>query len=309
MTNEAIESVRSAEAATDEFISDGRTATERLERLVGAPPEPRNDEEQDDVMQALFPTPPQSRVPQSRRQPRMYEYCRMFMHDPNNSRHGWLGTGPASAPNTAIMREEFIQFKGAEFLGTEYGVDVGGDMFKGPTRFKKLIANGGLRFFPKSQIVAYGWHRIEAIKNELLRLHSDWTFDDVPDIKCQYCPNRYYTTEERHMIHVEAMHQAAHAPRAIGREFGTALERMSEMQATATTTPQAMAAMMAQALVLYDQMKAEQAAAGVTTEGSETIQPEAVDGPEEKLVDDEPVTEEEEPSEDEMLAEELFPED
>lgn len=75
-------------------------------------------------------------------------------------RAGWIFVGVTARSNPYEWQN--LKSLGCEELPDEYGVEPVGGMMSDPgnegVRFFHILANGGLKEFPASQIVAYGWH-------------------------------------------------------------------------------------------------------------------------------------------------------
>lgn len=140
----------------------------------------------------------------------------------------WITTGPVMSPLTAIEYSEFMASKHmtplSEYGQYEVGLVAGQDYNLSDqfSRFKAILDKGGLKEFPFDQMVAYNWHRIPLIREAFPALQ------EVVDIRCEHgCINRLFTKPSDYEAHCQVVHKDAEAPRAIGREFSAALDKMS----------------------------------------------------------------------------------
>ena len=134
---------------------------------------------------------------------------------------GWVVTGPALSPKTAVEWSDFMTTKHATPL-TQYGKQSSGSMFKPITRFDELIKQGGIGQIPLDQMAAYKWHLIPKMVAAYPALA------DVQVLLCEHgCATRgprmrTFNTEESRMKHYKVMHQDVVGPTLIGKQFAAA---------------------------------------------------------------------------------------
>lgn len=163
---------------------------------------------------------------------RSVQYWRMWTDDPKNSRHNWIAVGPALSPQTAMEYAEFQEKKAAVPL-KQYGTwdgsktDKFGDqteVFGNNTRFNPLIRQRAIHEMPKSQFIAYGWH-----KNPVLRAMApdEWNLDDVEEYVCEV-DGRSFNSLSDLRKYIRAMYPEANAADAVGREMSSAITALGK---------------------------------------------------------------------------------
>ena len=136
---------------------------------------------------------------------------------------GWVVTGPALSPKTAVEWSQFMETKHAVSLAS-YGKWATGTIFKAETRFANLIENGGLHEIPLEQAAAYKWH----LNPRMVKLFPG--IENTPVLKCEHgCPDRglrmrTFNSVESQMKHYRAMHQDVVAPTLIGKQLKEATQ-------------------------------------------------------------------------------------
>lgn len=156
---------------------------------------------------------------------------------------GWVTLGPVMSPLTAIEYTEFQASKhmtplpqyGQYEVGNVPGQDF--NVTDQETRFKAIIAKGGIAEFPISQMKAYNWHRFKEIRELFPALQ------EIVDFPCEHgCIDRVFSNAEIYRTHVKVWHQDVAAPQAIGKEFNRALEALGEkMSGVGNITPELIA--------------------------------------------------------------------
>lgn len=141
---------------------------------------------------------------------------------------GWVVLGPVMSPNTAMEFAEYQNSKHATPL-TQYGQYLTGrvpnqkyNITDAGERFRYIIEQDGIREFPIDQMIAYNWHRYEALQNIFPELKL------VVDIHCEHgCVDRKFTSQDSYNAHINVMHKDVAQPEAIGRQFRAAIESMN----------------------------------------------------------------------------------
>ena len=134
------------------------------------------------------------------------------------ARKGWVVTGPALSPYTAVEWSDFQSTKHATSLAN-YGKWASGEVFRAPTRFGPLLRAGGLHEIPIEQMVAYKWH----LRPEIVRVVPELANVDV--FLCEHgCitvgpRKRTFNTEASRQKHYNVMHKEIVGPTLIGRQL------------------------------------------------------------------------------------------
>jgi hypothetical protein len=148
---------------------------------------------------------------------------------------GWITTGPVMTNLTAIEYTEFMASKHAtplpQYGQYEVGIVPGQDydltgIENGiSSRFKAIVFNNGIKEFPVEQMIAYNWHRIDAIREAFPALK------EVVDITCTHCPDRLFTRQADLDTHTSVMHKEVAAPQAIGNAIKDSMAAVSGLGA------------------------------------------------------------------------------
>ena len=171
---------------------------------------------------------------------RSVQYWRMWTNNSNHPRHNWISVGPALSPQTAMEYSEFMEKKAAVPL-KQYGTWDGAknpqqgidntEVFGNNTRFNPLIRAKAIHEMPKSQFVAYGWH-----KNPVLRAMApeEWNLDELEEYVCEV-DGRTFNSLNDLRKYVRAMYPEANAADAVGREMSTAITALGKNNLDADT--------------------------------------------------------------------------
>jgi len=184
------------------------------------------------LSQAIMTAGPRGR----RSRTRSVQYWRMWTHDENHSRHNWLTVGPALSPSTAMEYTEFMEKKSAVPL-KQYGTWDGSntaqfgdqtEVYNNGTRFAPLIRAKAIHEMPKSQFVAYNYH-----KNPVLRAMApdSWNLDELVEYVCEI-DGKTFNSLDALRKYVRAMYPEANAADAVGREMGTAIAALGQQSIT-----------------------------------------------------------------------------
>lgn len=167
-----------------------------------------------------------------RRAPRAVQYWRMWTDDPDNKRHNWINVGPSLNPSTAVEYTEFMEKKAAQPL-PEYGKYDGvknlaqgidrSEPYGSTTRYNPLLRQGGLKEFPRSQIIALGWHRKPEFLEELIKL--DETFADVEQFVCDI-DGKVFNSQRELQTYMRAMYPESANSAVLGAEMSKAITQM-----------------------------------------------------------------------------------
>ena len=172
------------------------------------------------------------------------QYWRVWTRRKGDSRYCWISTGPAQNPYAAIEFLEFIQMKeGIPFDGLalfngevqdNYGRYDGSltaekgdqtEIFSRAGRFNPMLRAGGIKDFPKSQIIAYGWHR----KLDIQEARPELKLNEVSEFMCEI-DRHLCVTEESLRKHMRGFHPDVANASNVGKEFNKALSTMGATQ-------------------------------------------------------------------------------
>lgn len=174
----------------------------------------------------------------SRRDTRRVMYWKMCQDEgclQHQTRKGWITTGPARGRYSNVEFFEFEQGKHATPLD-DYGSYIP-DELSSPSgrqlngeRFTPLIEKDGIKEFPLDQLIAYNWHRIDAVVKAVPRLK------EVKEFPCEHGCNpqrRVFKSPDELQKHYRGLHPEVAAP----SEMGKHLERAMQQFATAQNKP------------------------------------------------------------------------
>lgn len=165
----------------------------------------------------------------SSRQSRQITYWKLHNCDNDCARHikrkGWVTTGPVMSPLTAQEWAEFRIIHHAVPLDEQdpnkFGKYEDGPIFEGLGRFEPLLEQGGIRFFPKEQLIQYGWARIDAVKKARPDL------GDFKYIECDYdCGVKPFHNKDGYNRHLTAYHRDASSAQAVGQQVQSAMSQI-----------------------------------------------------------------------------------
>ena len=165
----------------------------------------------------------------ARRQSRQITYWKFHTCDDTCGRHlkrkNWVTTGPVMSPLTAQEWAEFRIVHHALPLDEEkpnkYGMYEDGPIFEGLDRFAPLIEQGGIKFFPKEQLIQYGWASLDLVK----RARPD--LGDFKYIVCDYdCGVRPFYNKDGYNRHLTAYHRDASNAQAVGQQVQSAMSQI-----------------------------------------------------------------------------------
>lgn len=182
-----------------------------------------------DVINQIYPQSGGNLTPSSIDRSKKLQYWRKCkgceLHSQENN---WIVLGPTMSPMTAMEFAEYQNSKHATPL-PQYGQYIVGkhpnqkyDVTVPGERFRYIIEQDGINEFPIDQMIAYNWHRYEALQKIYPELKA------VVDIPCEHgCVNRKFTSQEQYNSHISVMHKDVAQPEAIGRQFRAAIETMN----------------------------------------------------------------------------------
>ena len=201
--------------------------TEAVEQRVG-PTQVPSDAELTAAIRGRSPSKFDEAMPSSR-QSRQITYWKLHTCDNDCSRHlkrkGWVTTGPVMSPLTASEWAEFRIIHHAlpldEQNPNKYGKFEDGPIFAGLGRFEPLLEQGGIVFFPKEQLIQYGWAKIDAVKKARPDL------GDFKYITCDYdCGVKPFHNKDGYNRHLTAYHRDASSAQAVGQQVQSAMSQI-----------------------------------------------------------------------------------
>jgi len=204
--------------------------TEAVKQVVG-PVQIPSDAELTAAIRGRGPKRFDEAMPSSR-QSRQITYWKLHTCDNDCVRHpkrkGWVTTGPVMSPLTAQEWAEFRIIHHALPLDEQepnkygkYEDTMGDPIFGGTDRFSPLIEQGGIRFFPKDQLIQYGWANIDAVKKARPDLGN------FEYITCDYdCGVKPFYNKDGYNRHLTAYHRDASNAQAVGQQVQSAMSQI-----------------------------------------------------------------------------------
>ncbi len=165
----------------------------------------------------------------ARRQSRQITFWKLHTCNSDCPRHtnrkNWVTTGPVMSPLTAQEWAEFRIIHHAlpldEQNPNKYGLYEDGPIFSGLGRFEQLLEKGGIVFFPKDQLIQYGWAAIPEVK----KVRPD--LDDFEYITCDYdCGVKPFHSKDGYNRHLTAYHRDASSAQAVGQQVQSAMSQI-----------------------------------------------------------------------------------